>query len=139
MGGILLNMPVFALQPAGAGGKDAAYFVLALVIGLGLAFVFNSPKDKKAVRDLVFVSFGGLILYALALGAVETWGNTPLRRFCSVPRTQAAIMGAFVAIGSFIWGLVKETAEDSRGMNVLEFITWIKSGGKKLPRRLKQK
>lgn len=133
MGEIVVMTPTLA---SSGNYSTALYCVVAAFIGLGVAFVFGSPKDTKEAMRLLVLSLAGLLLLAIGIGAVNTWASKPWQRFVSQPVTVAGLVGLSVACGSFIWGAVRETAEDARGLNIFELMGWIKSGGK-LPRRKK--
>lgn len=126
--------PVFAQS---GGTSVLGYYLVAAFVGLSVAFVFRGPKDMREGLQLLALSFGGLILLALGLGAVNTWAPKSVQQFVGQPVTQAGLVGASIALGGFVWGVINETAKDAQGLNVFELLAWFRSGGKQ-PRRARK-
>lgn len=127
--------PVFAQS---GGTSVLGYYIFAIIAGLAVALVFRKPKGFGEALELVALSLGGLLLLMLAAGAVGVYGTKNMKALMTDPLSRAGALGVFVALGGSLWGLLRETAQDTNGMNIFEAWAWMKSGGK-VPRVRKQR
>lgn len=137
MGGALLMLPTFAMQSGSE--LPFSFYYLAALVGFSALIVMRKPKTPWDFAEMFAFGMSGLLLLALGMGWVNTYGNAAMKSLVGDSYTRAGLVGLFVAFGGSLWVLIWKLLENTRaeleGMNLFEATSFLLSRGKTRPRR----